>query len=333
MIDFESKYEGSEVEALLDKLVDAKENFYIWYWGGTQTGLITQEEYNSIVNADYIIVRATDEEGITSGAIFHLIKYTDCVDAINHTLIGGIATELVIRFTNSLQYGITSMASYEIPVNTSQLNNDSDFISSTNLKTINGESIVGSGDITIEGGGSSGGGSGAYAEVNHGTSDTTFVLTPNTFHVWDVVSELNLTLGDETSGVANEFLFQFTSGSEATSLTLPEEIKWVNGVHPTIVENMIYQVSILKGLASVLEFSNAIPLTRFYVNLSGDWRILECAPNMTWSDYVNSDYNTNALYRLAIEGNKITYGMYTMIDQVPSDVIINGQYYDMYFDD
>lgn len=106
------------------------------------------------------------------------------------------------------------------------------------------------------GGGS--GGSGAYSEVNHGTSDTTFALTPNTFHVWDEVSALTLTLGSETAGIANEYLFQFNSGATATSLTLPDDIKWANDNPPTIAENMIYQVSILKGLASVLEFSNAI---------------------------------------------------------------------------
>lgn len=54
-------------------------------------------------------------------------------------------------------------------------------ISGTNIKTINGTSILGSGDITISG--ESSGGSGAYAEINHGTSDTTFTLTPNTFHI------------------------------------------------------------------------------------------------------------------------------------------------------
>lgn len=128
-------------------------------------------------------------------------------------------------------------------------------VSGTNIKTINGESILGSGDITISGGGS--GGSGAYPEVNHGTSDTTFTLTPNTFHVWDEVTSLTLTFGSETSGVANEYLFQFTSGSTATSLTLPNNIKWVNNNAPTIGVNMIYQISVLKGLASVLEFNNA----------------------------------------------------------------------------
>lgn len=102
----------------------------------------------------------------------------------------------------------------------------------------------------------SGGGSSAYTEVSHGTSDTTFTLTPNVFHIWDEVSSLTLTLGEETEGIANEFLFQFTSGATPTTLTLPDTIKWANDSAPTIAENMIYQVSILKGLACVSEFSN-----------------------------------------------------------------------------
>lgn len=126
-------------------------------------------------------------------------------------------------------------------------------ISGTNIKTINGKSILGSGDITI----SSGASSSAYPEVNHGTGDTTFTLTPNTFHVWDEVTSLTLNFGSGISGVANEYLFQFTSGPTATSLTLPDDIKWANDNAPTIEANMIYQVSVLRGLASVLEFNNA----------------------------------------------------------------------------
>lgn len=110
------------------------------------------------------------------------------------------------------------------------------------------------------GGGSSSGGSGAYAEVNHGTSDTTFTLTPNTFHVWDEVASLDLSFADEQAGVANEYLFQFTSGATATTLTLPDGLKWANNNAPTIAENMIYQVSVLKGLASVLEFNKPVEL-------------------------------------------------------------------------
>lgn len=128
-------------------------------------------------------------------------------------------------------------------------------VSEDNFKTINGESILGSGNITISGGSSSSGGNGAYSEVNHGTNDTTFTLTPNTFHVWDEVTSLTLDFGSETSGVANEYLFQFNSGATATTLSLPSDLKWTEELN--IEANMIYQVSILKGLASVLEFSNA----------------------------------------------------------------------------
>lgn len=166
-------------------------------------------------------------------------------------------------------------------------------VSGTNIKTINGESILGSGDIVISGGGdylpSNRGG--AYSEVNHGTSDTTFALTPNTFHVWDEVTNLTLTFGSETSGVANEYLFQFTSGATATTLTLPDDIKWVNDSAPTIVENRIYQVSVLKGLASCLEFNNTTStLITFIV---GD-TYYNAELNMNWLDWTISKYNVDS---------------------------------------
>lgn len=116
-----------------------------------------------------------------------------------------------------------------------------------NLKTINGESIIGEGNIVIEGGGSN-----AYPEINHGTSDTTFTLTPNTFHVWDEVTALDLSFGEETDGVANEFLFQFTSGSEPTTLILPDNIKFNSDF--TVEASKIYQISILNGLGTVMSW-------------------------------------------------------------------------------
>lgn len=107
-------------------------------------------------------------------------------------------------------------------------------------------------------GGSSEGGSSAYAEVDHGTSDTSFALTPNTFHVWDEVATLDLSLGVETLGVANEYLFQFTSGSTPTTLTLPDDIKFSEDL--IIEASKIYQISILKGLGSVLSWDNGVAL-------------------------------------------------------------------------
>ena len=55
-------------------------------------------------------------------------------------------------------------------------------------------------------------GGSAYPMVDHGTSDTTFVLTPNEFHIWDKVATLSLSFENESAGVVNEYVFQFTSG-------------------------------------------------------------------------------------------------------------------------
>lgn len=145
-------------------------------------------------------------------------------------------------------------------------------VSGTNIKTINNESILGSGNITVSGGGGGSvtvdtaldatstnpvqnavittnlnGKAEKITEVNHGTSDTSLALTPNVFHVWGTVESLTLTLGTGESGVMNEYMFQFDSGSTATTLSLPSSVKWITD--NTIETNKTYQVSILNNLA------------------------------------------------------------------------------------
>lgn len=83
--------------------------------------------------------------------------------------------------------------------------------------------------------------------VDHGTSDTTFALTPNVLHVWGEVAALNLTLAAETSGVVNEYMAQFTSGTTATVLTLPDTVTYIG--ESTIEADKTYQVSIINNLA------------------------------------------------------------------------------------
>lgn len=99
---------------------------------------------------------------------------------------------------------------------------------------------------TIEGGGSS-----AYPRIDHGISDVDISLTPNTFHIWDELSDLDLSLADETVGIANEYLFQFTSGATPTALTLPDSIKWVRG-EPNIEANKTYQISIVNNIGLIV---------------------------------------------------------------------------------
>lgn len=177
------------------------------------------------------------------------------------------------------------------------------------------------------GGGGSSSGSGAYSEVNHGTSDTTFTLTPNTFHIWDEVANLTLTLGSETSGVANEFLFQFTSGATATSLTLPDDIKWVSEL--AVEPNMIYQVSILKGLASVLEFNNAIVLIDNLCTYDGNKTVTFQYPVASdVSVYIGSSINMST--EIPLSAGETTATLVGMAEPGSSIVAINPMRDDTY---
>ena len=114
-----------------------------------------------------------------------------------------------------------------------------------------------------------------FVQINHGTNDTLFALTPNRFHVWGSVPTLTLSLKTPNVGVANEYLFQFTSTGEGTSLTLPYNVQWLNDTPPTIAPNMTYQISIVNGLATAFEYlkkepnNNEIWYTTKYGDIAG----------------------------------------------------------------
>lgn len=93
--------------------------------------------------------------------------------------------------------------------------------------------------------------------VNHGTSDTgtsstPYSIAPNTLHVWGTVSALYLSLTHGEVGYVQEYMIQFTSGITATTLSLPNTLKWLNGVTPSDIEaSKTYQVSILNGVGVI----------------------------------------------------------------------------------
>ena len=88
--------------------------------------------------------------------------------------------------------------------------------------------------------------------VNHGTGDTTYALIPNVFHKWGEVANLSLTLAAPTdSTVYNEYMFEFVSGSTATTLVLPDTVEWVEGV-PNVESGKTYQVSIVDNIGLIV---------------------------------------------------------------------------------
>lgn len=87
------------------------------------------------------------------------------------------------------------------------------------------------------------------------STETTVDLQPNKFYKFGEVTGLNLTLAEITDNTQlNEFMFEFISGETATTLTLPDTIKWAET--PDIVSNKIYQCSIVNNIGLIVGVDN-----------------------------------------------------------------------------
>lgn len=118
-------------------------------------------------------------------------------------------------------------------------------ISGTNIKTVNGESLIGSGNII----------SGVKPLIT--TTDITIELLPNIYYrKTNQSSSLTITLAnEEDSTILNEYLIEFTTASAGTTVSLPSSIKWVNGEKPTFDANSTYQISIVNNLGVCIKFA------------------------------------------------------------------------------
>lgn len=88
-----------------------------------------------------------------------------------------------------------------------------------------------------------------------GSTTTVLEIQPNKFYKFGEVSSLNITLAAITdTSVLNEYMFEFVSGTTATTLTLPNAVKWLKT--PTIEANKIYQCSIVNNIGVLLGVSN-----------------------------------------------------------------------------
>ena len=112
-------------------------------------------------------------------------------------------------------------------------------ISGTNIKTINGESLLGSGNITI----SSGGGGDSVIILRGDTPSVT--LSINTTYI-GLSSLVCLTVNgiEDFDGRYGECTIAFRSYFTGTTLTLPDEFLWANGTKPEIDGDTEYELSI-----------------------------------------------------------------------------------------
>lgn len=238
---YNSKYTGQEVEELLDQVKNgntggtggggiASESDPIY--SASPAAKITDSDISEWNNKQETI---TDLDVIREGAS----KGATALQSYTEQYKGTVTGVKMNGTTKNPSSGVVDLGTV-ITEHQDISGKQDKLVSGTNIKTVNGESILGEGNIVT-----------AYPTVNHGTSDTTYTLTPNTYHVWGIVTSLNLSFGAEESGVVNEYVFQFDSGSTATTLSLPASVKWVNGT-PTIDANMTYQVSIVNNIGLIV---------------------------------------------------------------------------------
>lgn len=158
---------------------------------------------------------------------------------------------------------------YALP---SSANGDEDdvIVSKKTLKTINGQSLIGEGDITIgEGGGSSSGGGMNIVVmddyvVDYAEPNTIYVITTNGLggglEVYEFIPP--------TNGYA-EYVFIFQVGVMDSGFSIPEYVMWPNGQLPDVVRSgdvsyaEVYELNISASLVDGGEYIYKAVLTHF----------------------------------------------------------------------
>lgn len=167
-------------------------------------------------------------------------------DAINNIGTGGGSADMSNYYTKAqidAKGYLTSVPSEY--VTETEMNNKGYLTSHQSIKTVNGTSLVGSGDVKV-----------GYRPLQTSTSSS-MTLTPNVYHrnTSTSLSSLTITLGSITDNtILNEYFVEFTTRSAGTTVNLPSGIKWPNGEAPTFEPSTTYQISIVNNLGVMTAF-------------------------------------------------------------------------------
>lgn len=90
-------------------------------------------------------------------------------------------------------------------------------------------------------------------EVLQATTSGTVSIAPNVLNKWSfaLTGTLTITFASGTSGVANYYMLEFTTGSSIPTINLPSGVKWEGdyNILNNLAANTTYQISILNNLA------------------------------------------------------------------------------------
>lgn len=94
----------------------------------------------------------------------------------------------------------------------------------------------------------------AYPE-NAATSNA-MILQPNTVTVWrgTVAGTIDIAFALPLQGYVSEYIARFTVGADGVQLIVPDGVVWADGVLPAMTNGKTYEISFVDNLATFLEF-------------------------------------------------------------------------------
>lgn len=144
---------------------------------------------------------------------------------------------------------------YALP-DTANGKEDDILLSKKTVKTINGESIMGSGNIVISGGSSSSGGGKEFVEIEPefepgvyiGTFSSSNPLEPNKVYVFSrPINSLYVNNINESGSVGDEYTIMFTAGEESPIIAISDyQAYWANGTIPSIASGDMCELSLVR---------------------------------------------------------------------------------------
>lgn len=249
MEDFNSKYSGEQVEAILDAVVNGEA-------GGGGGGVTVETDPVFSASPAASITEAKKAEwdgrytkpssGIPKSDLASAVQTSlgKADTAIQSTSFGELTNLALVKGFESAQKGTV----YALPDAASGDEDDVLLSRGTVVKTINGQTIMRDGDnndiITT------------YKRIT--TSLSSVELLPNTIIEWPqpiLSQELVLTFGGQPpQGYAVEYIAKFNVGADGVQLIVPDNVVWADGVYPDMTNGKTYEISFVDNLATFLEF-------------------------------------------------------------------------------
>lgn len=256
-MEYNSKYTGAQVEALLDRAGAAPQTYdIVWLMNlistsGNGTVTLTAEQFNEVKAAAdahkifvaYSMVYSSDisiDGGNTSIVLAtlsggHVITFV--VSSLNGTYRASLTGNQIIT-----QNDLTGFAkASDIPKKTSQLTNDSGFL--TEHQSLDGYARKREVVKTIP------------STIGYGTSDVadtpSIELAADKFHIIGRCTGLTLTLPAGADMDGQEYCCQFYVANSQYTLTVPADVRWQNGEVPTFEGNTCCQLVIVNNCATI----------------------------------------------------------------------------------